>query len=200
MKIGVRLDTAQTRQAFGNLEKQVRFATAVALTRTAQAAQKEVREQLPERFTIRSGWVAKGIRITPARKNNLQAGVRVLDDFMALQETGGLKASRRGNSLGIPVGARPRPESRTGPARFPGALLQKPGHFIAPLEPGSNRMALWRRTGRGRRSKMKLMYVFADQVRIEPRFGFQETVEETVHRHLQVAFTNALMEALRTAR
>ncbi|MBF0171465.1 MAG: hypothetical protein HQK87_10345, partial [Nitrospinae bacterium] len=76
-------------RAFAELEKQLRFAAAQALTRTAQDAQEEVKRQLPERFTIRTGWLARGIRIRPASRNNLKASVLVKDAFMALQETGG---------------------------------------------------------------------------------------------------------------
>ncbi|MBF0371620.1 MAG: hypothetical protein HQL52_19460, partial [Magnetococcales bacterium] len=119
------------RQTLSGLEKQARFATAVALTCTAKDAQEEVRRQLPERFTIRTGWLAKGVRVRSARKNNLEAAVTVLDDFMALQETGGMRKSHSGEALAVPVGARPTPRSITRPSKFPGRLLQKPRHFIA---------------------------------------------------------------------
>ena len=197
--IQVEANERSARQAMGGLEKQVRFAAAVALTRTAQDAQDEVRRQLPERFTIRTGWVAKGIRIKPTRKNDLEASVRVLDDFMALQETGGLRRSRSGEALAVPVGARPTPRSVTRPSKFPGRLLEKPNHFIAPLKDDPQTHAVWRRAGR-KGSKRKLMYLFTDRVEIKPRFGFMETVREVVEARFQENFNQALTEAVSSAR
>ena len=188
-----------TKNQTQQLKKQIRFATAVALTRTAQDAQEEVRRQLPERFTIRTGWLAKGIRIQPARKNTLESSVRVLDDFMTLQETGGLKRSRSGDSLAVPVGARPTPRSVTRPGKFPGALLKKPRHFIAAFHDDPQTHAVWRRGGRKGR-KVKLMYVFADQVRLEPRFDFMETVKLVVEARFEGNFSDAMQEALASAR
>ncbi|MBF0097164.1 MAG: hypothetical protein HQM04_10665 [Magnetococcales bacterium] len=182
------------------MEKQIRFAAAKALTQTAQDAQEEIRRQLPERFTIRTGWVAKGIRIVPATPNKLESTVVVKDEFMIQQETGGEKTSPFGDSLGVPVGARPTPTAVTRPSRFPAALLTKPGYFIAPITHGSKTMALWKRTGRGRRTRLTLMYVFARQVRLRPRFGFRETVRNVALSRFPQRFREAIRQALATAR
>ncbi|ABK43758.1 hypothetical protein Mmc1_1247 [Magnetococcus marinus MC-1] len=196
--IRVEANRRQIAQAADNLAKQVRYATAVALTRTAQDAQAEVRRRLPERFTIRTGWVAKGIRIKPAKKSDLQASVRVLDPFMAMQETGGSKRSQTGDALGVPVGARPNPKSVTRPGKFPGALLKKPNHFIAPLHDDPSTYAVWRRSGRKGR-KLKMMYLFADRVEIKPRFGFMDTVKAVVEARFQENFGRAMEEAFSTS-
>ena len=63
----------------------------------------------------------------------------MIDDFMALQETGG------DGETSVPIGARHKPTSRTPPGKWPGALLKKPKHFIGPIESGSDQMVLWRR-------------------------------------------------------
>nr|CRH06049.1 Conserved protein of unknown function [Candidatus Magnetococcus massalia] len=197
--IRVEANTRQVERAASNITKQARYATALALTRTVQDTQAEVRRRLPERFTIRTGWVAKGIRVKPAKKSNLQASVRVLDPFMALQETGGTKRSHSGDALGVPVGARPNPKSVTRPGKFPSALLKKPNYFIAPLHNDSSTHAVWRRGGRKGR-KLKMMYRFVDRVEIKPRFGFMETVKEVVEARFQENFERAVKEALSTAR
>ena len=121
--MSIRIEGKGLDRVFANLEKQVRFAAAKALTRTAQAAQAEVKRQLPKRFTIRTNWVPNGIRIRPANTSTLSASVLVMNRFMALQETGGDKTSPFGEALGVPVGARPTPQSVTRPSKFPGALL-----------------------------------------------------------------------------
>ncbi|MBF0625830.1 MAG: hypothetical protein HQL82_13605 [Magnetococcales bacterium] len=186
--------------AFSDLEKQLRFAAAQALTRTVQDAQEEVKRQLPERFTIRTGWLAKGIRIRPASRNNLKASVLVKDAFMALQETGGDKTSPFGDALGVPVGARPTPAVVTRPSKFPGALLAKKGFFIAPIVHGSRTMGVWKRTGKGRGERLTLMYVFERKVRLEPKFGFHETVRKVALESFPHRFAEALRQALASRR
>jgi hypothetical protein len=193
----VELDTespqARFNRVMGQLPKQIRYASAVALTRTAQDAQEEVRRQLPSRFIMRSQWVPKGIRIQRATKTTLESTVRVLDDFMALQETGGFGESS------VPIGARPKPTSRTPPSKWPGALLKKPKHFIGPIKSGSDKMVLWRRRSKKKSYPLRLMYVFEDRVQIQPRFGFAETVEQVGLEQFMIRFEEALADAISTA-
>lgn len=87
-------------------QKQLPFATARALTWLAMDVQKEERRELPRRFTIRNTWVAKGIRIKPAKKTRLVAEVYSRDDFMERQEEGGTKRPKQGQHLAVPVDAR----------------------------------------------------------------------------------------------
>ncbi|MBF0181338.1 MAG: hypothetical protein HQM03_15050 [Magnetococcales bacterium] len=181
-------------------ESEIRFAASMALTTTAKDAQAEVRKQLPQRFMIRTGWVAKGIHVRAANKRDLQSSVRVLDPFMALQESGGSKIGQFGKDLGVPVGARPTPTAITRPGSFPGAMLQRKGHFIAPIRKGSNVKGVWRRTGKGRRERIKLMYVFSRQVRLKPRFGFHETVRQVALQNFPRRFAEAVQKVLTTAR
>lgn len=184
-------------KAFANLDKQVRFAAAQALTKTAQDVQQEVRRQLPERFTIRTPWLAQGIRIIPATPTKLESAVVVKDEFMAVQETGGDKQSISGKAMGIPVGARPTPMSVTRPSQFPGALLSKAGYFIAPIAKGSKTNGVWKRTGKGR---LQLMYVFEQKIYLKPRFGFLETSRKVAMDRMPKRFAEALRQALATAK
>ena len=126
--------------------------------------------------------------------------LRMLDLFMVLQESGGDKISPFGDSLGVPVGARPTPTSVTRPGSFPGALLQKKGFFIAPIAKGSPVKVVWKRTGTGRRQRMTLMYVFARQVHLKPRFGFRDTVRRVAVEGFPRRFAEALRRVLASAR
>jgi len=125
------------------------FAAAVALTRTAQDAQAEVRAGLPRRFTIRNRWVSQGIRIVPATKRRLESWVGSRDDFMALQETGGIKRPR-GEHLAVPTEkVRRRKRGLISKAQRPRRVLQKPKVFLCsqpgvPSSPSANQSSALR--------------------------------------------------------
>ncbi|MBF0140110.1 MAG: hypothetical protein HQL74_07505 [Magnetococcales bacterium] len=222
----VKFDDSALNKAFAKIEKQMQFAASMALTETAKAIQAEVRQELPKKFTIRTGWIAKGIQVKAATKSNLVAKVVVKDEFMALQEEGGMKQSITGKALGVPIGARPNPLSTTRPSMFPGALLKKTGYFIAPItgksltarsegKNGYNRrrrmnttlitadhvgkMALWHR--RGKKSlPIDLIYIFESAVKITPRFGFREMAYKKAMEEGPKQFAKAFQKAMETAR
>lgn len=212
--IAAKFDMAALDQVVKGMAKQVNYATVLALTRTAQDAQAEVRRQLPTRFTIRTGWLSQAVGIVSATKDNLVSQVTDINPFMALQETGGEKTSFTGKAMGVPVGARPTKRSIVGPSLFPHALMEQKGYFIAPISPGSKVFGVWKRTRPGhvipgeyvkgqRRPRdfgMKLMFVFKRAVQIEPRFGFMDTVRMTAEANLRKQFFDALKEALETAK
>jgi hypothetical protein len=251
MDIDVSLDRVALDRALRQSRKQAVFAAAVALTRTAQEAQGEVVAELPERFTIRTGWVARGIRIQPARRDRLEAVVYSRDEFMARQETGGTKEGRNGKSVAKPVEVRRNPGQTTRPSRWPGALLDKPSFFAAPLSTqgayatartpraaggprhlvgrsshglkmfsrsasrnrdyGDVEYGIWMRSGRkqrmskGRykgkmRQPIRLMYLMAPSVEIEPRLGMGDTVRRVAFVRFADNFEQAFAAALATAR
>ncbi len=192
------LETNQAQERFkgivNQIPKQARYAAAVALTRTAQDAQQEVRRQLPSRFILRTGWVEKGIRVKMARKSDLESVVWVKDRFMLAQEHGGTGESS------VPIGARPSLRSVTRRSKWPSRLLQKPKHFIGPIAKGSDEMVLWRRRNRKKRYPLRLMYVFEQGgVEIKPRFGFRETVEQVANTRFVSHFEEQLARALASA-
>jgi hypothetical protein len=189
------------------LDRQAPFAIARALTRTAQEAQGRVREELPERFTIRSRWVPGGIRYRPATKAGLVAQVGSVTPFMEQQEVGG---EREGNGA-VPIGARRKITDKTGPSRWPKALLAKKAHFLAPIESGSSEFVIWRRYGRKRivtrgayagikRQPLELMYRFDDDIEIQPRLGLLKTTELVVRERFVPNFEWAYERAIATAR
>jgi hypothetical protein len=78
---------------------QLAFAEARALTKLAKSSQGKVITDLPSHFHIRRPWVAKGILIKPARKQDFPSAKAVVgsrDYFMALQELGGIKKPKGG--------------------------------------------------------------------------------------------------------
>lgn len=192
----IKIDSASLQNAVNYAQRQITFACAAGLSKTVKDIQDELRQQLPDRFTIRTSWVARGIQISTASKANLSAAVRVMDPFMEAQETGGLKRSQAGRAMGIPVGARATPTDVTRPTNYPGRMLQRPGYFIAPLRTGSPVKAVWRRIGKGKTTRVKLMYVFSHAVRIKPRFEFVKTATSVALRQFPRRFAEVLQSAL----
>lgn len=186
--------------------RQLPFATALALTRTAQDVQAEIRRQLPQRFTLRNSWVEKGIRIERATKSKLEARVYSRDDFMRLQETGGTKTPRAGRSLAIPEDVRSSPTQVVRANRRPEALRGTRGVFRATIH-GLD--GLWQRTttrkgtrthGFTRERTLKLLFVFKGSVPVRPRFGFFDTGQKTAAERWGANFEAAWSQAVRTAR
>jgi hypothetical protein len=61
-------------------EKQVTFATAVALTRTAQIAKREVEAEMPRVFDRPTRWSLNSLRLIPAKKDRLVARVEMKNE------------------------------------------------------------------------------------------------------------------------
>ena len=105
--------------------RNIPFAVAKALTRTAQDGQIEVKRELGQKFKLRNAWTQQGIRITPAQKLSwpIQAEVYTdtsnartgAPDYLVAQDEGGEKVPfGGGHHLAIPT--------RYLRAHFPGAI------------------------------------------------------------------------------
>jgi hypothetical protein len=111
-------------EALGN--KQIPFAVAKTLTWLALDSQKEVRREMPHSFIIRSNRVLQGIRITPATKQTNTSVVGSIDDFMALQQTGGVKKPKRtAKNVSIPKSIRASERELIPKRKKPPALISK---------------------------------------------------------------------------
>jgi hypothetical protein len=172
--------------------RQVPFALARALTRTAQDAQGDVRSDLPRRFTIRNTWVSRGIRITPATKAKPEAIVGSLEPFMARQETGGPKRARSAHHVAVPVKAKRNKRDIIPKGQRPAALKGKPGIFKIVTASGAGIM---RREGK-QRYPLQILYWLKSDVTVRPRFGFQETTADTVRKRFGLNFVASLSDAM----
>lgn len=193
--IDLKLDLAKKR--LGKLKrKQLPFAEALALTQTAADAQKAVRKTLPKRFTIRSPWLARGIRTVKATKKRLFSKVFSRDSFMFDQEHGGTRTPR-GQTFAIPRGIRRNKRSPVTRAQRPGVILNKPNVFIGKTR--TNKPAVFRRVGKMGRLTL-LFFLHVGPVKIKPRFGMADTVRKTAKKNWKKNFGKAFARAIRTAR
>lgn len=178
-------------------KRQARYAMAQALTKTAKGAQARLRGTLPADFTVRSKWTAGSIQITSARKTNLEATVGSTADYMRLQAEGGDKQGRTGKDVGVPVGARPTPMSRTTLAKHPAKMLTKKRYFVATMKSGKT--GIWRRTGK-KRLPIKLMWLLQPKVHVRARWDFIGQVQTFVGVEWPRRLHASLDEAIKTAR
>jgi len=72
-------------------QKNINFAVAVALTKTAKTIQGQVVKNLKEKFVLRNTWTARGIRIKPATKTDLESEVYSLDWYIDEHDQGGTR-------------------------------------------------------------------------------------------------------------
>lgn len=181
-----------------DVERQVRFATALGLTWTARDARDKLRDDLPKRFVIRTGWLAKGIRFKKATKATLEAEVGSVDSFMRLQEEGGYKESIEGERIGIPIAARRNRRAVTRRSRWPGRVAASARAYVE--EGAKGQAALYQRIGRGTSEKLRLMWILTKRVRISPRWRMRQTVERVVAERWPINAKAALERAIKSAK
>jgi hypothetical protein len=207
VRVVVSFDVRQFEIGLRGLERQIPFATALALTRTAKDAQAQLRGDLDDHFTIRDKWVSKGIRITPAKKKKLVAEVGSWDSFMRTQVLGGEKNSQQ-KAMGIPLVGKGMPrrtiKKRTLRSRWPGKLLQKSSKYFIGRPRGyiygNAPQGVYRRLGKGGRGTLRLMWLMKDVVNINSRWPLLETVEDVVEEMWSKRAEQALWEAFDSSR
>ena len=79
MKITIKTEYQDALRTFSGLAKQVDFAAAVALTKTAGLARTKVQENMRQVFDRPTPWVINSLRLKPATKTNLVAEVAFKD-------------------------------------------------------------------------------------------------------------------------
>lgn len=208
--VNFKVDITEVRQMLSGLpEKTIRFVTALALTRTAQLAQRKIRESLSSKFILRrSGWEQSGVRIVGATKQNLTAVVKDIHRYMVLQETGGEKIPYK-HYLAVPLpAARPGgPRSLIPPNLRPTAIMSSAPFTIQGKRQIKRNRNLtagfeWRSPSgflfiaahmRGEH-RMTLFYLLLTQAEVHARLGLAETVELTVLAHFNEEFRKAFNE------
>jgi hypothetical protein len=184
------------------LDKQVTFATALALTQTAKDAQGAVIGDIESTFTVRNNWDKPsnkfGIRITPATKDHLTSVVRTDADWLNLHEEGGIKIPE-GHFIAIPTSNVRRTKKQiVQKGQRPKALFGKRDFLI--LTKKNRRPVLFQRFGRGKRSDIKAMYVLVPRGQIKRESTVFDPVQKTVERVFGQNFSKALQRAIATAK
>lgn len=195
MKLSARITQ---RPDFAKTMRQIDFGTAVGLTKTAKQAQDAVVSSLRSTFTLRGNWFEQrnkfGIKITPARKDKLQAEVKTAADWLEAHEEGTDKTGqgrlaiptdqvRRNKRMIIPRGQRPK-----GLASKAFILETKKGPVLA------------QRLMKGKRKGLIILYGLEKTVKIKKRSTFHEPIQKVVKSNLKDNIRTGIAMAFATAK
>lgn len=204
MDIKVKADLREITRGLRAYRRQIPFATAVALTRTANdvkdAEQKQINKQVdrPVRFTVNA------IGIRPANKRTLTAEVFVKTiqaRYLRYQIEGGIRRGK-GGITGVPTRNQKLNQYGNIPGRRRKAPAWRQGKtttaktFIATIK---GVRGVWERYGRGGR-QVRLLVAFEQRVRYRKRLDFYGAAEATVNKRFAINFARAFNSAVAAAR
>ena len=228
IRISVKHDLDKMIAKIGSIGRdQLPFATAKALTKTAQAVQRAMPEALERALDRPTEFTKRGTFIVPARKDTLQAIVGFKDrqaEYMQYQIEGGVRQPKKKalrlpgevvlNEFGnIPKGTIARLIQAAKAGKYGAVVKRRLG--IGDRRKGAGDLSLfygqpaghptlpvgiWRRLP-GRPGRIVPVIVFPKQAaHYRPRFRFREMVERVVRAEFPQQFAVAFDEAMRTAR
>lgn len=186
---------AAIRQVEAKFRNQVPFATAKALTRTAQDVQRAIVDQLPTVFDRPTPFTMRGVGITYATKATLTSRVFLRDiqrEYLQLQVTGGTRSPKK-VALVVPSGIDLNAYGNL-PRNKVKSLLARKDVFSGRVRGVGG---IWQRTANG---GLKLLIAYEPKATYRRRFPFGAIARETIERRILPNFRAALAQAIGTAR
>lgn len=180
--------------------KQMRFGIALGLTATAKEAQKASQDAIQGTFTVRGRWFEQqnrfGIKIKPAKKDDLEAEVKTKADWLAIHEEGGTKTALHGGDVVVPTDQVRRNKRMIIPrGQRPRGLGAKA--FVLQTKHGP---VLAQRISRGKRKGLIILYGIEHGVRIKKQSTFYEPILKVVNRNLEKNIREGIAKAWATAK
>lgn len=196
-----------------SIAKNMRFGIAVGLTETAKQGQAAVQDALRSTFTLRGGWFEQsnkfGIKIKPAKKDDLSAEVRTNADWLEKQREGGnIPASKderifhytyKGRRyIAEPSRAlRPRGSKKIIVKRlWPSTLRRKKSTFVI-VTRRSKTPVVMTRFAPGK-DGYEAMYILRPDIMIQKQDTFSAPIEKAVKRRLDDNIQRGLIKAFST--
>lgn len=175
--------------------KQVPFAVAGALNDSAFAARSEfINTTWPSAVQVRNrGFMRAALKVETANKQKLEAAVTNQGPagnrgFIALHAKGGVKRAKHKFAIPGPD-MQGRRTSRGIPARL------RPKDLPRSFRIGQG---IFQRTGKGKRSGIRLMYVLSPSSTIRPTVPFARDFDRVVRQTMRVSYPKRLAMALAT--
>lgn len=185
----------------GLIEREVPFALANAMTRAAYTTKDAlVRDTWPAHVQVRSkGFLRASLEVEPARASDFRAGRGMRAEiFDALNHVdlkrlmlGGVKKPKKGAAIAIPT----KNVRRTADGRVVDS--QKPRALKRTVRKGN---LIFQASGRGKNSKLKLMYAVRSSGRIKPQVPFLSDFNRLYRAELYKAFPQAVRNVIKKNR
>lgn len=201
MAVPITVKPVERPPSAAKIDKNLRFGIAKGLTDTAKEGQRAVLGALKGTFTIRGGWSNPsnrfGIKIKPAKRDDLSAEVRTRADWLELHEKGGTKRGRGGGRIAVPTeNVRRTKRDIISRANRPGGLRNK-RTFVIKTKRGD---VLYQRKYKGKRSHIVALYNLEPRVQIKKRSTFFEPVSKVVRRRVERNVVAGMRHAIATMR
>lgn len=182
------------------ITKNINFGIARGLTRLAKDGQSAVRGALRGAFTLRGTWFEQqnrfGVKIKPAKPNDLESAVQTRADWIERHETGQDKASIEGHNIVVPTDQVRRNKRFIIPrGQRPKGLGTKA--FVLQTKHGP---VLAQRITRGKRKGLIVLYGLERKVRIKKVDVFEKPIEKVVGRRGARIIEQSIVDALATMR
>jgi hypothetical protein len=184
------------------VNKDVDFASAVALTRTAKIVQTDVKADIKNKFTLRNTWTERGIRITLAKPEKLESEIYSKDWYLPDQDTGGKRQKTGGIFMpGEDFYRVTKLDSkRVVPKKFRGSKIQGQKFngnkaFNGRFKSGAKFVGVRREAGTYDPEKERnfdvLYIIVEDSVDIRGRKFFQDVASNAYNKHFQDEYDKA---------
>lgn len=195
------------------IHKQVRYGLSLAVNETTDYAQVAIKAQVGRSFTLRR---AEFVRNTVVRlkargdfaTKRVTTGIIRIDDradskgntrdFLGKFVEGGVKRSRSGSNVAVPVSAPRNASGIVTNANRPRQLMGKKNIERITTDRGKDLIVKF--GGRGARARVTVLYALKPRVRIRAQFPMFTVADRAVSASWPVAVENGLTNAFATAR
>ena len=215
--INVSAEIKRITRALTNLAyKQVPFATATALTQLARSVQEAEKRNIAKTFKKPKAFTIGAVGVKAARKDNLVATVFVRPiaaRYLAPYEDGGLhvlsgKALLNPKNIKLNANGqlprttlarlKARPDVFIGPVKTKGGIVNGVWQRIPPVEGKVGRRG--RAGAAAQPGHLKLIIRFGDAIAVNKRLKYRSHAEQVINREFRTAFTEAMGNAMESAR
>lgn len=199
MDIQIKVDTREIERFLKGMQKQIPYAIATALNKTAFDVRKEIVEKSwPESVNAKNKRFARtAFRVKKATKRDLTASVydSLGRDVFDRLIHGKPHIPYSGTHLAIPVA--PWLLTKSGYLSKRGRQYLNPGNAQTFVKDHGHGPAIWLKKKRG---GIELLYVLKPKVRTPKKFDFYKDAEKAARRHWKRNMEAALAHAIRTAK
>lgn len=200
----IRITQTEKPPSADRIVKNINFGVAMGLTETAKQGQAAVHGALKGTFTLRGSWFKQGnkygIKVKPAKREDLTAEVRTNADWLELHEKGGMKTPR-GQNLAIPTkNVRRNKKDIITKGNRPKALRNK-NTFVMQTSRGKVLFQRFKRkigTYKGEPTKLRALYNLQPRARIKRASTFFVPIGKVVRRRLDANIAAGVKKAFAT--